>query len=150
LPGRIVKALGHPVAVGFVGTLLADLGQVIRAIGMLHMGQEFRAFVHQVGTAPEQVAGCPPVGRIDTGMGKPAPAPQRRNLLRIDLVMLGLAPVDGVHQEGVSEDKGDALFGTQVGEPITGEDAFNGNHQSIPIGGNGLEERFGSGFHIAV
>jgi len=34
---RIVEALGHSGAVGFVGDFLADLGQVVLAIGILHV-----------------------------------------------------------------------------------------------------------------
>lgn len=33
------KALGDPVAVGFVGDLPPNLGQVVLAIGVLDMGQ---------------------------------------------------------------------------------------------------------------
>lgn len=39
LHGRRIKALGHLLAVGFGGTLLADLGQVGLAGGMVHRGQ---------------------------------------------------------------------------------------------------------------
>jgi len=44
----------------------------------------------------------------------------------------------------------DALFRAEVGEPIPGEEAFHGHDQSVPIGRNGLEEGFRSGFHVAV
>jgi hypothetical protein len=46
--------------------------------------------------------------------------------------------------------EGNALFRTQIGEPIPGEDAFNGHDQPLTIRGNGLEERFRSGLHVAV
>jgi len=50
----------------------------------------------------------------------------------------------------VTEDEGNTLFSAQVSEPIPGEDAFNGYHQTVPIGRNSLEKWFRSGFHIAV
>ena len=34
---RLVEALGHSGAVGFVGDVLADLGQGVLALGMLHV-----------------------------------------------------------------------------------------------------------------
>ena len=39
---------------------------------------------------------------------------------------------------------------TEVGEPVPGEDAFDGDDQIVPIGRNGLEKRLWAGFHIAV
>ena len=38
LHGRLIKALGYPFAIGFVGDFLADLGQVVLAVGILHVG----------------------------------------------------------------------------------------------------------------
>jgi hypothetical protein len=35
--------------------------------------------------------------------------------------MFGLAPVNGFHLEGVSQDEGNALFRAEVGEPVPGE-----------------------------
>jgi hypothetical protein len=50
----------------------------------------------------------------------------------------------------MTQNQGNVLFGTQVGEPLPGEDAFNRHDQPLTIGGNGLEEGFRSGFHISV
>jgi hypothetical protein len=58
--------------------------------------------------------------------------------------------MDGFHLEGVSQDEGKALQSAEIGEPIPGEEAFNGDDPSVTIGGHGLEEGFGSGLHIAV
>ena len=38
----------------------------------------------------------------------------------------------------------------EVSEPVPGEDAFDSDNQTVPIGRNGLEKRFRTGFHIAV
>ena len=64
----IVKALGDPLAVGLVSDFLANLGQVILVVGRLHMRPEFRAFAHQVGAAPEPVAGGAHLGWVDIGL----------------------------------------------------------------------------------
>ena len=39
LHGGIREALGYPLTVGFIGNLFADLRQVIRAVGILDMGE---------------------------------------------------------------------------------------------------------------
>jgi hypothetical protein len=70
--------------------------------------------------------------------------------LRVDLVVFGFAPVDGFHVEGMSQDEGNALFSTQVGQPIPGENTCNRHDQTLTIGGNRLEEGFRSGCHITV
>ena len=51
------KRSATPCTVGFIGDFLADFGQVILAVGILHMGQEFRAFAHQERAASKQIAG---------------------------------------------------------------------------------------------
>jgi len=48
---------------------------------MLHMRQEFGVFAHQVGAAPEQVAGGAPLSRIDIGLWQHAATQQGGNLL---------------------------------------------------------------------
>jgi hypothetical protein len=117
---------------------------------MLDMRQEFGAFAHQMGATPEPVAGGAPLGRIDINLRSHSAPQERGHLLGIDLVMFGLAAVDGFHLEGVSQDEGNALLSTQVGEPIPGEDTFHGHHEPLTIGGDSPEEGFGSGFHMAV
>src|SRR5262249_54312599 len=65
-------------------------------------------------------------------------------------VIVGLAAVDGFHREGVTEDEGHARRGAEVSEPVPGAEAFNGHHQTVPIGRNSFEQWFRSGLHIAV
>jgi hypothetical protein len=56
---RIGKALGDPVTVGLVGDLFTDRRQIILAVDILDVCQEFGPFVGQMHPAPEQVAGGP-------------------------------------------------------------------------------------------
>jgi hypothetical protein len=42
------------------------------------------------------------------------------------------------------------FLSAQVGEPIPGEETFNSDNQAVPVGSDGLEKGFWSGFHIAV
>jgi hypothetical protein len=50
---------------------------------------------------------------------------QASDLAGVDLVILGLAAVDGFQVQGVSKDKSDLLFLTEVGEPVPGEPALD-------------------------
>jgi hypothetical protein len=72
------------------------------------------------------------------------------NLLRIDFVVFRLATVDGFHIEGMAEDEGNAFLGTEVGEPVPGEDTFDRHDKTIAVGGNRLEKRFRGRLHILV
>ena len=40
----------------------------------------------------------------------------------------------------VAEDEGDLLTGAQIGEPVPGEDALNGDDQVLPVWGDRTEE----------
>src|SRR3989441_2562204 len=58
--------------------------------------------------------------------------------------------MDGFHIEGMAQDKGDVLCSAEIGQPIPGEHAFDRYDKTLPVGSNGLEEGFRSGWHIAV
>ena len=58
--------------------------------------------------------------------------------------------MDSFHVQGVPEDKVDILPLAEICEPIPGEDTFHGDDDIVTIGGKGVEERSGSGRHIAV
>jgi hypothetical protein len=68
----------------------------------------------------------------------------------VDLLVLGFAPMDGFHGEGMAQDKGNPLLGTQVSKPLPREDAFDADHQPLSIGRNRLEKRFRRCLHIPV
>ena len=57
-----------------------------------------------------------------------------------DAAVLGLAPVNGLHVQGVAEDEGDPLLGAEVGDPVPGEDALDGHHEILPVRGDGGEK----------
>ena len=50
----------------------------------------------------------------------------------------------------MTQDKGHALLGTEISEPIPGADTLNGYNETLTIGGNGLEQGFWSGLQVAV
>jgi hypothetical protein len=142
------KALGHALAVGRVGALFAKGRQVILTVGMLHMRQELGAFVCQMHPAPQQVAGGTHRGGIDIGWGEQTAAQQRRHLWRIDLVVCGLTAMDGLHLQGMPEDKRATSLGAEVGEPVPSEHTLSRHDHPLSIRGNGLQQGLWSGLHI--
>jgi len=58
--------------------------------------------------------------------------------------------VDRFHIEGVAEDEGDPLGAAQVGEPVPGEHALDGNHEIFPVRRDSLEERLRGRPEVAV
>jgi hypothetical protein len=107
------------------------------------------AFAPQRRAPPPEGAGGPPRGRLDLGVRAPAAAPPRGHRVGIELVMLGLAAMDGVPGEGVSRDNGDGLCSAETGEPIPGAQACDGDDETLTVGRNGLEERCRRGVHRA-
>jgi hypothetical protein len=143
-------ARSAPSAGGVVRDLLADLGHVGVPLGMLPMGQKFRAFAPQVGAAPQEGPSGPPLGRGDRGLGEQAAAPESGNLWGIARVVFGRAAMEGLHREGVAEDNGKVVCGTQGGEPLPGAETLDGHHQLVTRGGEGREKRCRGRLHMAV
>ena len=48
------------------------------------------------------------------------------------------------------QDKRDTFVGTEVGEPVPGEQALDGDDNPRSIRGHGLQEGLRGGFHMAV
>lgn len=113
----IGEALGDPVSVGFVGNVLADGREGIRAVGLVDMGQEFAAFAGQMHTSTQQVAGRTPRGGLDRGLRKHPAAPPDGDFRGVDRIVLGLAAREGRQVEGVPEDKRAPRFSTEVSPP---------------------------------
>jgi hypothetical protein len=141
---------GDRVTLAFAIDPGAQWRQVVLACGILDVSQEFGAFTGQVPAPAQQVArGAHALG-IDVGLREHAAAEQDGDLAGIELIVLGLAAVDGLHIQGVSEHEMNTLLGTQIGEPVPGEDALDADHEVFSERRDGAEERLGRGLHIAV
>jgi hypothetical protein len=66
------------------------------------------------------------------------------------LSFFGFAAVDGFHRESMPQDKGNALLRTQGGQPIPGKHTLDGHNEPFAVQGNGLEQGFRCGLHVAV
>jgi len=114
------------------------------------MGEELGPFPCEIYPPPEQIPGGAHLGGIARGLGDHATAQQEGNLVRIDPIVLGLAPVDRLHVQGVSQHAGNARMGAAVSQPVPSEDAFDADHHVLPVGRNRLEEWSRGCFHSSV
>ena len=106
-------------------------GRLYWLIGVLDVGDELRALVHQVTAPAQQIAGRAHLGRVDIGLRQHPASEQPGDLVGVDLVVLGLAPVDGPHVQGVPEHEGNALARAHIGHPVPGEHALDRHHQVV-------------------
>ena len=110
-----LEALGHrgsgtavsdAIAMGCGGDRRADLGQVVWTLSVVTMRQPCSALPHPRGAAASEVTGRTPLRGRDLGLWEQAPREAHRNLLRIDLVVFGLATLPRLHGEGMAEHSG--------------------------------------------
>jgi hypothetical protein len=70
--------------------------------------------------------------------------------LRVDPVIFGLAAMNSLHVEGMTEDESDVFLGAPIGEPVPGEQAFDRHDDIGPVRRNGSEKGFRVCLHIAM
>jgi len=70
--------------------------------------------------------------------------------VRVNLVVLRLAAVNGLHRERVAQDEGNALGRTHIGQPVPREHAFGRHDQILAVRRDGLKERRRRRGHIPV
>jgi hypothetical protein len=58
--------------------------------------------------------------------------------------------MDRFHIEGMAENEGDVLTGTEVGDPVPGKHAFDSDHDVLAEGSNGAEKRFRVGVDVLM
>src|SRR5262249_19797323 len=73
-----------------------------------------------------------------------------RDLVRIDLIVLGLATVDRFHVQRVPQNKRNIVLGAQIGEPIPSKDAFHANRHVFSVGGYRFKEQLRGTRHVSV
>ena len=87
-------------------------------------------------------------GHLD--VGQHPPAQQGGDLERVDPVVLGLAPVDGLPVQGVAPHEVHPFGRAQVRQPAPGEDALDGHDEALAVGGHDLEEGLRRGPEVLV
>jgi hypothetical protein len=83
-------------------------------------------------------------------LGQQATAQEHGNLVDIARVVLGFATMERWHGERVPEDTRPLCAGTEVSQPIPGEETGDTDDQILPVGGNGLEKRCWASWQVPV
>jgi hypothetical protein len=55
------------------------------------------------------------------------PPEEPGDLAGVDLVVLGLAAMNGLHVQGMAQDESDAFAPAEIGDPIPGKHALDAN-----------------------
>ena len=55
LNGKAGEVIGDAVTICLVGQLLSELGEVVLAIGVLDVGEQFGTFLHEMVSSPEEI-----------------------------------------------------------------------------------------------
>ncbi len=127
-----------------------DRREVILAVGVLDVGEQFRPSLDEIAPAAKQVPIRPHLPGIDVSEWKHSAAKQSGDFLGIDFVVLGFPPVDGFHIEGVTQNEGNGLFRAEVGKPVPEEDALDADNNILPIGSDQLQKLLRVGGEILV
>jgi hypothetical protein len=119
-----------------VGQFLAERGQSVLTVGVLHRREHLGPLAHEVTAAAAQVPGGPHLRRIEVGLRQHPAAHEPGNLGGGNLVVLGLAARERLPRESVPEDKGKALLRAEVRQPGPPKEALDGDDQLLPVRGN--------------
>jgi hypothetical protein len=117
---------------------------------MLQVGQQLRPCARQRHAPPAQGTGRAPLGRRDIRWRAQAPAEEPGHRGGGARGVCGRAAVDGLHRERMAEATRPPCVGTQVGEPIPGEDTCDGHDDSRTVGRQGPQKGRRTGLHGAV
>ena len=146
----VLKLLGHAGAVGGEREFFAPGFEIVLAERVLNVDDDLGPAAHQVHAATQQVAGAPHAGRIDVRLRQHAAAQQRRNLVAVEFIVLGLPSMKGSHIQRMPQHEVDPFVGAQVGQPVPGEHALDGYYEVLPIGLDHAQELFPAGLQVAV
>ena len=58
--------------------------------------------------------------------------------------------MDGLHIEGMTQDKRDPVVRTEVSQPVPGKQAFGREDDLLTVRSDGLEQRLRGGGHVPV
>jgi len=134
LDAQVRKPLGHAFAIAFLPEILFYGRKIVLVIGILHMGKQFSPFPCKMISSSEQVSGRARLGGIDIGHGHHAAPKQSSYFIGVYFVVFGFASMDGFHVECTAKDKRDILLAAEIGKPVPGEDALNGNNNVLTVG----------------
>jgi len=98
----------------------------------------------------QQIACGPHGGRIHVRLRQHPSAQQHGDLVGINLVVLRLAAVNGLHRQRVAEHERDAFGRADIGQPVPREHALGRHDEIRAVRRDDLEERRRGRRHVAV
>jgi hypothetical protein len=147
---RIVKTFGNAFVVEFARQFFVKGRKVVLGVGVEDVAHQQAALAHQVGPPSQKITRCPHFCRVRICHGKGTALEQFGDLIGIDLVVFGLAAMDGLHVQGVSQYEGDMMFGAKISHPIPGKHAFDTNNDVLKKGKDDIEQQSGIGLDVLM
>jgi hypothetical protein len=144
------ELLGYALAIGGEAELLRQRRQVVLADAVLNVGHRFAAGAHQLHPTTQEVAGRSHRLWIGVGHRHHATSQEQRYLVAVNLVVLGLATVDGLHVERMAQYEGNLLAGAEIGQPVPGEHALDADDKFLAVEADRVEKVVGPAGQIAV
>jgi len=150
-----VDVVGEVLEEAVVATVLAidsllEGRKVVLSDGVLGVGHELGSPADEVRPSPQEIPCRPHLSWIDVGHGEHASAQQRRDLLRVDAVVLGLSAVDGLHVERMSEREDNVVIDAEVGDPVPAEEALDAHDEISAVGLKDPKEVFRIGPNVLM
>jgi hypothetical protein len=132
--------LRDAVPMRFGGELLAKSREGVWAVGMLDVGQPPGPLAHERQATSQEIARGPPRSGGDGGRREQAPTQQDGHVLRLDPVVCGLPPVHDFHVQRMAQHTRQACTCAESSEPVPGDEACDGDDDSVPRGCDDLEK----------
>jgi hypothetical protein len=117
LHAGLIEALEEAAAVLGRGEAAQGFTEVMLAGGILDVRAPLCPLVHEMMAAAHKIARGAHPPRVDGGLGNESSASPRRDLVRVDAVVLGVAAVHRPPVEGMSQDDRNPLVLAEIGEP---------------------------------
>jgi hypothetical protein len=150
LHGGIRDPFCHARAVRVVRPRLPECREMVRAGGMLDGRAARGALTCQREAAAAAVPSRPHRRRIDGGLGEQAATAQDGKLVRSARVVVGFAPMQGLHVQGMAEDTREPMVSAEVRAPVPGQPALYRHNDRLTRGRTSLENRRWASWPVAV
>jgi len=141
LQSFLVEVLDDVSPVLGLADALLQRREVVLSVGVLDVGEKLAALPGEEQPPAQKISRRPHLARIDVGLWQVSSAQQRGDLGGVAAVVLGLSPMDRLHEEGMAEHEGEAVLLAQVCYPVPAEEALDGDDEVLLVGLERCEQR---------
>jgi hypothetical protein len=146
---RLLKTIEHVAIAGILQHLLERI-VIELLVSQLHVSQQLAAASDKKHSASDQVAGGAHLTWVDIAQRKGSATHQPSDLLAVELVVLLLPSMNGLHVQSVAEDERDLLHQAEVSQPVPGEHALGAHNQVVTEAVDGVHELARLGPDVSV